>query len=111
MWLPAPDEALIVAVLRISLRIPGSRSLKDRRRVVASVRDRAQARHHVAFAEVGHLEAHDRAVVAAVVVGNDARQLRARLDALRADVESTADAILLDAAVEIIPVKGDSSLL
>lgn len=111
MWIPAPDEALFVGVLRLVLRVPGSRSLKDRRRVVASVRDRAQARHHVAFAEIGHLEAHDRAVLAFSALGNDPRQVRARLDALRGDVETTADALIVDAAVEILSLKGDSKFV
>src|SRR5688572_1989224 len=96
MYLPAPDESLFVGVLRMVLRMPWSRSLKDRRRVVASLRDRVVARHRAAFAEVGHLEAHEAAVVAISVVGNDPRQLRARLDTIRGDAELTAEAHLAD---------------
>ncbi len=84
------------------LRIPGSRSLKDRRRVVSSLRDRVQTRHRAAFAEVGHLEAHEAAVVAISVVGNDSRQLRARLDTIRADAESVLDAHVTDASIRIL---------
>jgi uncharacterized protein YlxP (DUF503 family) len=40
MFLPAPDESIWVGVLRLSLLIPGARSLKDKRRVVAQLRDR-----------------------------------------------------------------------
>lgn len=93
-YLPAPDEAIWVGVLRLSLRIPGARSLKDRRRVVLSMRDRIQTRHHAAFAEVGHLDAAGAAVVAVTVVGNDPRLVRTRLDTIRGDVLLTADALL-----------------
>lgn len=103
MYLPAPDEALIVGVLRLSLGIPGSRSLKDRRRVVLSLRDRLQARHRVAFAEVGHLEAADLAVVAVAAVGNDARALRSRLDTVRAEILAHGDLVLIDHTAEIVP--------
>ncbi len=105
MYLPAPDEALFVGVLRMVLRIPGSRSLKDRRRVVSSLRDRVHARHHASFAEVGHLEVHEAAVVAIAVVGNDSRLLRSRLDAIRADAESTLEAIISEADVRVFPLK------
>lgn len=103
MYLPAPDESLLVGVLRMSLGIPGSRSLKDRRRVVLSLRDRLQARHKVAFAEVGHLDAVDRAVVAVAVVGNDARALQSRLDTLRGEVLGHGEALLYDHQLEIVP--------
>ena len=105
MYLPAPDEALFVGVLRMVLRMPGSRSLKDRRRVVSSLRDRVCARHHAAFAEVGHLEAHDAAVVAVSLVGNDARLVRSRLDTIRSDAESTLEALVTEAIVQVSPFK------
>jgi uncharacterized protein YlxP (DUF503 family) len=106
LYLPAPDEALFVGLLRMVLRIPGSRSLKDRRRVVSSLRDRVQVRHHAAFAEVGHLEAHEAAVVAITVVGNDARQLRSRLDTIRADAEATLEAHVTDVNIRILTMNG-----
>ena len=104
MYLPAPDEALLVGVLRMVLRIPGSRSLKDRRRVVWSLRDRVVARHRAAFAEVGHLENLQAAVVAISVVGNDARQVRARLDTIRGDAELTLEAHVTEVNVWIVPM-------
>jgi hypothetical protein len=102
VYLPAPDETLVVAVLRLVLHMPGSRTLKDRRRVVHAIRDRVFARHRAAFAEVGHLEATDRAVVAVSVVGNDARLLRSRLDTIRGEIEQGADALVADASVEMV---------
>jgi uncharacterized protein YlxP (DUF503 family) len=106
LYFPAPDEVLVVGVLRLVLRMPGSRSLKDRRRVVSSVRDRVQARHHAAVADVGHLERHDAAVIAVTLVGNDARLLRSRLDTIRAEVEAGHDALLSDSNVEMLTLNG-----
>ena len=102
-YLPAPDESLLIGVLRLSLHIPGARSLKDRRKVVQALRDRAHARHKAAFAEVGHLEAHDAAVLAVALVGNDAKNLRARLDAVRSDAWSSPEAHVLSAIIDIRP--------
>ncbi len=88
MHLPAPDESLWVGVLRLALGIPGARSLKDRRRAVAQVRDRIRARAEFTVAEVGHLESHTMAIVAVGMVSNDPRLLRSTLDALGHQVES-----------------------
>jgi uncharacterized protein len=107
MYLPAPDEALWTGVLRVVLRIPGSRSLKDRRKVVWGFRDRVIARHRAAVAEVGHLENHEMAVLAVAVVGNDPRQVRARLDTLRDEAASLPEGILVDHQVEIRPFSGN----
>lgn len=104
-FLPAPDEAIWVGVLRVSLQISGARSLKDRRQVVNSLRDRVQAKFRVSFADVGHLEAHGMAVVAVSAVGNDSRLIQARLDSVFTDMEAVADAIILSRAVEIIAIK------
>lgn len=106
MYLPAPDESLWTGTLRVVLRIPGSRSLKDRRKVVWGLRDRWVSRHRVAVAEVGHLEHHEMAVMAVSLVGNEARLVRARLDALRDQAGALPDAILVDHQVEIRAFSG-----
>lgn len=102
MFLPAPDESLWVGVLRLGLFVPESRSLKDKRRVVASVRDRLRARHSFSVAEVGHLEDHHRAVLAVSTVGNDSRVLRSALDAVSFDLQSWCDARIESAEVVVI---------
>lgn len=91
MYLPAPDEALWIGVVRLVLHIPRSLSLKDRRRVVQSLVQRIQVRHHASAAEVGHLDNAGAAVVAATVVSNDARVARSRLDAIRTEAEKGGD--------------------
>jgi uncharacterized protein YlxP (DUF503 family) len=102
-FLPAPDERVWIGVLRVVLRIPGSRSLKDRRRVVAALRDRLQARHRVLLADVGHLEAHDAAVLALSCLGNDSRGVQSVLDQARSDLLSHAEAIVTDMQVDVTP--------
>ncbi len=87
MYLPAADESIWVGVLRLALVVPGSRSLKDKRRAVAHVRDRLSSRDHLSVAEVGMLDDHVRAVLAVAMVSNDQRYLRSTLDALAHEVE------------------------
>ena len=102
MILPAPDEALWIAVVRLVVEVPGSRSLKDKRRAVHQVRDRLRARSNLSVAEVGHLEDHTRAVLALSMVGNDPRVLRSALDRMLHDVGTWRNVLVASRDVEIL---------
>ncbi len=91
----APDENTWVGALRLLLEIPGARSLKDRRRAVAQIRERLRARGEVSVAEVGHLHDHDRAVVAVVFVSHSSREVRRALDRIAGEVETWGRARVL----------------
>lgn len=94
---------MFVGVMRLGLMIPGARSLKDRRRVVLSFKERVQARFKVSIAEVGSLDHPRHATFGVAVVSNDA----AVCDSVLADVAHVAgtlpDAVLADHATEIVP--------
>ncbi len=94
---------MFVGVLRLTLQIPGARSLKERRKVVRSFKDRVQARVRASIAEVGGHDDHQRCVFGVAVVARDA----ARVDELLSGVASMAgairDAVLTERAMEIIP--------
>ena len=61
---------MIVGVLKVSLLIRESRSLKDKRRVVKSSKDRVRARMNVAISEVDSQELRQRADLGAVTVSS-----------------------------------------
>ena len=52
---------MFIAVIRLDMAIPGARSLKDRRQVVKSLKERLISRFGVACAEVGERESWVRA--------------------------------------------------
>ena len=60
-----------ILVLRIDLLIPGSRSLKDRRQAVRSLKERLKNRFDAACAEVGDLESWNRASLGISCVANE----------------------------------------
>ena len=59
---------MIVGVLKVSLRLRESHSLKDKRRVVRSIKDRVRARLNVSIAEVDSQDLWQRADLGAVTV-------------------------------------------
>jgi hypothetical protein len=62
---------VIVGVARWELHLAGCASLKDKRRVVKSLKDRLRQRCQVAAAEVDHQDVWQRASLAAAVVSGD----------------------------------------
>ena len=63
-------------MLTFELRLEHSHSLKDKRQVVKSLKDRLRARFNVAVAEIGEQEMWQRAIVAAVTVSGDQKSGR-----------------------------------
>ncbi len=101
MWFEAPDESTWVGLLRLSLRARGARSLKDKRKHLAGLKDRVRARFGVRVAEVGHLDDRSRAVVAIVSVSNDARVLRSLLDKIIDDIRMSSELLIEASDVDI----------
>ena len=98
-----------MGVLRLSLRIPGARSLKDKRRVVAQFRDRLRARKNLSVAEIGHREEHGSAILAVASVSSDQRLLRSVLDQCAHDVSTWRGATVVDTWIEVQrPWDGDA---
>ena len=92
---------MFVGVARIVLQIPGARSLKDRRRVVKSFKDRVRARMPVSIAEVGDLERYQVATLGVSTVSNEAARCSESLSAVVRLARHVSDAVLADVATEI----------
>jgi len=61
----------VIGVLTMELRLENSRSLKDKRHVVESLKSRLRNKFNVAVAEIDHQDLLQRAAVAAVTVSPD----------------------------------------
>ena len=64
---------MVVGVRTWDLHLAGCQSLKDKRRVVKSLKDRLHGRFNVSAAEVDHHDAWQRAALAASVVSTERR--------------------------------------
>jgi len=70
VFLPAPDESIWVGVIRLVLGVPGSRSLKDKRRVLKSLKERLRNRFNVSVAETRFQDLWQRAELTVCVVAD-----------------------------------------
>lgn len=64
---------MVVVARRWELQLAGCQSLKDKRRIVKSLKDRMHARFNVSAAEVDHQDVWQRASLAVAVVTTDHR--------------------------------------
>jgi len=93
---------MFVGVARIVLQIPGARSLKDRRRVVKGLKDRARAKLPISIAEIGDLERYQVATLGISVVSNDSARCSEILSHVATLASSARDALVADVATEIV---------
>ena len=78
---------MAIGFLTLEIHIPDSHSLKDKRQVLRSLKDRLRARYNVAVAELDHQDSWQRAQVGVVSLSNDAAHLEQSLRAVLADAE------------------------
>lgn len=93
---------MTVGILQLELGIGDAMSLKDKRRVVKSLKDRIAHANNVSVAEVGALDEHRRSIVAVAMVSNDARYVEGALSKIVDFVRSVGNAELMDYQIELI---------
>lgn len=84
-----------VQILSWELRIPGCRSLKEKRTVVRSLRDRLTHRFKVSAAETDFQDQPDRAELTVALVASDGRLAESLADKIDHYVTETAGAVIV----------------
>lgn len=70
---------MIIGLVTAVLAIPDSRSLKDKRSVLRSLKDRAIGKMNVSVAEIGHQDAWKTAELAFVTVAAESETVQKRI--------------------------------
>ncbi|MGA8873087.1 MAG: DUF503 domain-containing protein [Candidatus Acidiferrales bacterium] len=76
-----------IGLLTLEIHIPDARSLKDKRQVLRSLKDRLRAHYNVAVAELEHQELWQRSRVGVVSISGDSQYLEESLQAIAAESE------------------------
>ena len=93
---------MTVGTCRVELRIPGNSSLKGKRRVVKSIKDRVQGRFNVSIAEVDRLDDWQRATLGIACVSNNPRLVDEILSKVVNLIERDGDALILDYEIDLV---------
>ena len=88
-------------MLELKLAVRQARSLKEKRQVINSLKDRLRNRYNVSIAEVDSHDLHQIADIGVVQVASDARYARGSLDSIVDAVRRFRGAQLTDYSVEI----------
>lgn len=70
---------MIIGVVQAQLLVRESRSLKDKRRVIKSLKERLKHRFNISIAEVGATESIQQAIIGAAMVSNDSQHVQETL--------------------------------
>jgi len=93
---------MVVGILQLRIMIRDAQSLKDKRRIVKSLRDRIRNRFNVSVSEVDSLDRRQQATLGVALATNDrifADQVLAKVVDL---VRATPGAVLVDYETEIL---------
>ncbi len=93
---------MVVGVLEVRLALRQSRSLKDKRRIIHSLRDRLRRKFNVSVAEVDALDMLQSAALAVAQVSADSRYVRGALEQALNAVRQCRDAELTDYSIRLL---------
>ena len=91
-----------IGLLTLEIHIPDARSLKDKRQVLRSLKDRLRGQFNVAVAELEHQDVWQRALVGVVSLSNDEQHLRESLDHVAAEAERLLGRDLVSQEIEFL---------
>jgi uncharacterized protein YlxP (DUF503 family) len=76
-----------IGLLTLEIHISDARSLKDKRQVLRSLKDRLRAHFNVAVSELDHQDVWQRSRVGVVSISGDGRHLEESMSAIAAESE------------------------
>ncbi len=86
---------MVVGSISWQLSLPGCGSLKEKRQVVRSLKDRLRNRFNISVAETDHQDVWTRAELSVALVATDGRFAESVLDKVDHFVEEEARAVIL----------------
>lgn len=94
------DHTRHIGILTVSLHIPSAQSLKMKRAVLKSLKDRIRSKYNVSIAELDGQDKWQVAVLGVVMINADNRYLDGCLNDVLSFVENFNGAILCDHKIE-----------
>ncbi len=93
---------MFIGVLTVEFRLHGNESLKDKRKVALSLKQKVRNKFNVSIAEIGSEDDMGRLCLAIVSVSNERRHLQSRLTKCQSMVEAVCHEELVYTDIEIL---------
>jgi hypothetical protein len=101
---PTNEDNMVIGTLQITVLVPDSQSLKDKRMVVRSITSRVRQTFAVAVAEVGDQDSWQRATIGVACISNNARHADEVCQKVLAYIENDADGVVTTSRFELVHV-------
>ena len=89
-----------IGLVTLEIHISDARSLKDKRQVLRSLKDKLRAHFNVAVAELDHQDTWQRSQIGVVSISSDANHLEQSLAAVLAESENVLGRDLVSHEIE-----------
>jgi uncharacterized protein len=91
-----------VGLLTLELHIAEAQSLKDKRQILRSLKERLRANFNVAVAELDFADTWQRSVIGVVTLSNEEQQVEEALQKVLAEADRVLGPALISHAVELM---------
>lgn len=92
---------MIIGVLTLDFRLHGNDSLKGKRKIALSLKQKLRNKFNVSVAEIEAQDSHERLVLAVVTVANQTSEVESRMAKSLAMVEAISPAELVNCETEV----------
>lgn len=91
-----------VGLLTLELHLADAQSLKDKRQVLRSLKDKLRASFNVAVAELDYQDTWQRSVVGVVTLSNEEQHVEEALQKVLAEADKILGPLLISHAVDLL---------
>lgn len=93
---------MVIGCLQAKISIPAAQSLKDKRMVLRSLKDRMQNRMNISVAEVDLQDVWKSAILAVVTVAAEKETVERRMSDVGEFIRSNPEVVLMDIMTEVM---------
>ena len=93
---------MAVGLLTLELHIADAQSLKDKRQVIRSLKDRLRGKFNVAVAELDFQDSWQRSVIGVVTLANEERYVQEVLQKVLQEADQVLGSFLINQSVDLL---------
>ncbi len=91
-----------IAALGVSLHIPASQSLKEKRRVLKSLKDRIRSQFNISVSEIGEMDKWQKGILGMVMISNDRNYLSGSFESVLSLIERVSEIRIIAHKIEFL---------
>ena len=93
---------MIIGFLSLEIHFPYSHSLKEKRKILNSFKDRVKRKYNVAFAELDYQNKWQRTKIGMVTLNNQKRPIESVLNKIIGEAEENIEGEILDCRIHYL---------